>query len=77
MNILAFAPFVPTLGGSVLLAWLLTLVIIVGTVVCIVWLVTKIIGRPQMPSWAASIIWIVVAIGLIVFLFNALGIHLP
>lgn len=64
-------------GGSVLLGWLLTLLIIAIIVYFVVWIVTKFAGPPTIPEGARWIIWIVVAIALLVFVFAALGIRLP
>jgi len=74
--LLVLQPIV-NVGGSAVLAWLLTLVIIAVTVWFVVWLVTKFAGPPTLPEGARWVIWILVAIGLLVFLFAALGIHLP
>lgn len=74
--ILAMAPLVPV-GGSVVLSWLLTLAIIAGIVIFIVWLVTKFAGPPVIPEPFRWIIWVVIAIALVIFIFAALGIHLP
>lgn len=64
-------------GGSVLLGWLITLVLIAVVVWFVVFLVTKFAGPPTLPEGARWIIWLVVAIALLVFIFAALGIHLP
>jgi len=77
MNTLfALGPIV-TVGGSLVLSWLLTLAIIAGIVIFVVWLVTKFAGPPVIPEPLRWILWVVVAIGLLIFLFSALGIHLP
>lgn len=70
------APFF-TPGGSLILGWLITLAVIVITVIFIVWLVTKFAGPPNIPEPFRWIIWLVAAIALLVFIFAALGIHLP
>lgn len=64
-------------GGSVLLGWLLTLVIIAAIVWFVVFIVTKFAGPPTIPEGARWIIWIIVAIALIIFIFAALGIGIP
>lgn len=64
-------------GGSVILGWLLTLVLIAGIVIFVVWLVTKFAGPPVIPEPMRWIIWVLVAIALIVFIFAALGIGIP
>ncbi len=74
--LLALAPLV-TVGGSLVLSWLLTMVIIAGIVIFIVWLVTKFAGPPSIPEPFRWIIWVLVAIALLIFIFAALGVHLP
>lgn len=77
MNTLAvLAPIVPV-GGSSILSWLITLAIIAGIVIFIVWLVSKFAGPPSIPEPFRWIIWVVVAVALLLFIFAALGIHLP
>lgn len=74
--LLAIAPlFTP--GGSVLLGWLLTLALIAGIVLFVVWLTTRFAGPPTLPEWAKVVIWIIVAIALLLFIFGALGIKIP
>ncbi len=73
---LALAPIV-SVGGSAILGWLLTLVIIAAIVYFVVWLVTKFAGPPSIPEPMRWIIWVIVAIALLVFIFAALGIRLP
>ncbi len=73
---IALAPFV-IVGGSALLSWLLTLVIIAAVICFVVWLVTKFAGPPSIPEPARWIIWVIVAIALLIFLFASLGIRLP
>ncbi len=75
-TIAVLAPIV-NVGGSSVLSWLLTVLIIVATVLIIIWLVTKVIGPPNIPEQFRWIMWIVVAIGLLIFLFSAFGVHLP
>lgn len=70
------APIV-NVGGSAILGWLLTLAIISAIVWFVVWLVTKFAGPPSIPEPFRWVIWIVVAIALLLFIFAALGIHLP
>jgi len=74
--LLALAPIV-NVGGSAILGWLLTLAIIAVIVIFIVWLVTKFAGPPSIPEPFRWVIWLVVAIALLIFIFAALGIHLP
>lgn len=78
MNSIFFAlqPLFNT-GGSAVLSWLLTLVIIAAIIYFIVWMVTKIAGPVSIPEPFRWIIWVVVVIALIIFLFAALGIRLP
>lgn len=77
MNLLlALAPIV-NVGGSAILGWVLTLAIIAAIVYFVVWLVTKFAGPPIIPEPMRWIIWIVVAVALLIFIFAALGIHLP
>lgn len=71
-----FAPLV-TPGGSVILGWLLTLLLIAVIVYFVVWLVTRFAGPPAIPEPMRWIIWVVVAVALLIFIFAALGIHLP
>ena len=78
MNIpllLAIGPVV-SVGGSAVLSWLLTLAIIAGIIIFVVWIVTKFAGPPSIPEPFRWIIWLVVAIALLLFLFAALGIKL-
>lgn len=79
MNALLLAAFQPffQVGGSVVLSWLLTFVLIAAIVMFVVWLVTKFAGPPSIPEPFRWIIWVVVAIGLLIFLFAALGIGIP
>lgn len=74
--LLALAPLV-NIGGSVLLSWLVSLVLIAAIVWFIVWVVTKFAGPPTLPEGARWIIWVIVAIALLVFIFAAFGIRLP
>lgn len=74
--LLAIAPIV-SIGGSVILGWLLTFLLIAAIVIFIVWLVTKFAGPPSIPEPFRWIIWVVVAIALVLFIFAALGVHLP
>lgn len=69
-------PFV-NVGGSSVLNWLVTMVIIAATVYFVVWLVTKFAGPPSIPEPARWVIWVLVAVALLIFLFAALGIQLP
>ncbi len=72
----ALAPLV-SVGGSAILGWLLTFVLIAAIVWLVVFLVTKFAGPPTLPEGARWIIWVVVAIALLIFIFAALGIKLP
>lgn len=76
ITLLALKPFVEV-GGSALLGWLVTLLIIAVIVSFVVWLVTKFAGPPSIPEPMRWIIWVIVAIALLIFLFAALGIALP
>lgn len=73
---LALAPLF-NVGGSLVLSWLLTLVLIAAFVYFIVWIVTKFAGPPSIPEPVRWIIWVVVAIALLIFVFAAFGIRLP
>lgn len=64
-------------GGSAILGWLLTLVLIAAIVIFVVWLVSKFAGPPSIPEPFRWIVWVVVAIALIIFIFAALGIGIP
>lgn len=64
-------------GGSIIIGWLLTLVIIAAIVYFVVWLVTKFAGPPSIPEPMRWIIWVLVAIALLIFIFAALGIGIP
>lgn len=86
MNLLFLKFLAPTLavlqplfrpGGSVILGWLLTLVLIAAIVIFVVWLVTKFAGPPSIPEPFRWVIWVLVAIALLVFIFAALGIGIP
>lgn len=76
MNILAIAPLI-NVGGSVLLSWAVTLLIIAVAVTFVVWLVSKFAGPPVVPEQFRWIIWAIVIIALIIFIFAALGIGIP
>ena len=76
LTLLALAP-IANVGGSAILGWLLTLLIIAVIVYFVVWLVTKFAGPPSIPEPFRWIIWVVVAVALLVFIFAALGIRLP
>lgn len=76
LTMLALAPIV-NVGGSQVLSWLLTLAIIAGIVIFVIWLVSKFAGPPSIPEPFRWILWLLVAIALLVFLFAALGIKLP
>lgn len=77
MNTLALIHPLFQPGGSVILGWVLTLVLIAVIVSFVVWLVTKFAGPPVIPEPFRWIIWVVVAIALIVFIFAALGVGIP
>lgn len=64
-------------GGSIILGWLLTMVLIAAIVIFVVWLVTKFAGPPSIPEPMRWIIWVLVAIALLVFIFAALGVGIP
>lgn len=76
MNILALAPLV-NIGDSVILSWLLTFVLIAAIVWFIVWVVTKFAGPPVIPEPVRWIVWTLVIIALLIFVFAALGLHIP
>lgn len=73
---IALGPLV-NVGGSTILSWMITLAIIAGLVIFVVWLVSKFAGPPSIPEPFRWIIWLVVAIALLIFVFAALGIRLP
>ncbi len=75
LALLAMAPIV-TVGGP-LTSWLISLAIIVGIVLLIIWLVTKFAGPPSIPEPFRWVIWLVVAIALLLFVFAAFGVRLP
>lgn len=76
-ELLALAPLV-TVGNSVLLSWVVSLVIIAAVVFVIAWATTKVAGSPDaLPGPVKSGIWIIVAIGVILFVFLALGVAIP
>lgn len=77
MNTLAVLAPIVSVGGSSILSWLITLAIIAGIVIFIVWLVSKFAGPPSIPEPFRWIIWVAVAVALLLFIFAALGIHLP
>ena len=72
----ALSPFV-NVGGSVILSWIVTLVLVAALIWFVVWIVTKFAGPPSIPEPVRWIIWVLVAVALLVFLFAALGIRLP
>lgn len=76
ISLSVLAPLV-TLGGSVILGWLLTLLLIAVLVYFVIWIVTKFAGPPTIPEPFRWIIWVVVAVALLVLIFAALGIRLP
>ncbi len=78
--IAAIAPFIDPsdVGGSKILAWVLTLALIAGGILFVIWAVTKLVGGPpSVPEPFRWIIWVLVAILLLVVLFAGMGIHLP
>lgn len=64
-------------GGSVLLSWAVSFLIIAAVVSFIVWLVTKFAGPPSIPEGARWIVWVIVGIALLIFIFMAFGIGIP
>lgn len=74
--ILALAPFF-TPGGSVILGWVLTFALVAFIFLFIVWLMTKLIGPPNIPEQFRWILWIITAIALMIFLFLAFGVRIP
>lgn len=77
MNLLLVLSPLISIGGSVILSWLLTFVLIAAVVWFIVWLVKQFAGPPVIPEGARWVIWIVVAILLLVFIFAAFGMRIP
>lgn len=76
MNLALLTPFF-NVGGSILLSWLLSLVIVACLVCFVVWLVTKFAGPPSIPEPFRWVIWVIVAILLLIFIFAAVGIRIP
>lgn len=77
MNLLAHLSPIVNIGGSLILSWLLTLVIVAVIVSFVVWLVSKFAGPPSIPEPFRWIIWVLVAIALLVLIFAALGVTIP
>lgn len=75
-TLLALAPLV-NVGGSLLLSWLVTLLLIAVVVWFIVWIVTKFAGPPNIPEPFRWIIWVIVGIALLIFVFAAFGMRIP
>jgi hypothetical protein len=75
-TLLVLAPLV-TPGGSVILGWLLTFVLVAAIIIGIIYLATRILGPPTFPEPVRWVLWTIIAIGLIVFLFAAFGLRLP
>ena len=76
LSLLAVGPLV-NVGGSVLLSWVVTLLLIAIIISFVVWIVTKFAGPPSIPEPFRWIIWVIVGLALLVFLFLALGIRIP
>lgn len=76
LPILALAPLV-SVGGSVLLSWLVTFLIIAAVVLFVVWLASKFLGPPNIPPPWTWILWCIIAIGLVLFIFSAFGVRIP
>lgn len=76
LTLLALQPLI-NVGGSVLLSWVATLVLIAVIVSFVVWIVTKFAGPPSIPEPFRWIVWLIVGITLLLFLFLALGIRVP
>lgn len=76
LALLALAPLV-NVGGSLLLSWLVTLLLIAVVVWFIVWIVTKFAGPPNIPEPFRWIIWVIVGIALLIFVFAAFGMRIP
>ena len=75
--LLAIAPFI-NIGGSILLSWILTAVIIAAVVWFVTYIVTQIAGpKPPIPEGARWIVWTVVVILLLLFVAAALGFRIP
>lgn len=77
LSLLAVLAPIVNIGGSAILGWLLTLLIIAVIVFFVIWLVKQFAGPPVIPEPMRWIIWVVVAVALLVFIFAALGIRLP
>lgn len=79
MNLILLSAIHPLFqpGGSVILGWLLTMLLIAAIVTFVVWLVTKFAGPPSIPEPFRWILWVLVAVALLVFIFAALGIGIP
>ena len=76
MNLLlAFAPIV--IVGGPLTSWLVSVAIVIGIVLLIVWLVSKVFGPPSIPEPFRWIAWLIVGIALLIFVFAAFGLRLP
>lgn len=64
-------------GGSILLGWLLTFALIAAVFLFVVRLFTKIIGPTNIPENFRWIAWLIILVGLLIFVFAALGIGIP
>lgn len=60
-----------------MLGWVLTFLLVAAVFLLIVWLMTKIIGPPNIPEQFRWILWVVVAVGLLIFVFLAFGVKIP
>lgn len=76
LTFIALAPLIDV-GGSVLLSWVVTLVIIAGFVWFIVWCLTRFLGPPNIPEPIKWILWVIASIILFIFIFAAFGLKIP
>lgn len=77
LALLALAPFIQ-IGGSVLLSWLVSLILIAAIVWFITWCVRKVAGPPEELPRAVKIgIWIITAIVVVIFVCSALNLKIP
>lgn len=76
-TLLALAPFI-TIGDSILLSWLVSLILIAAIVWFITWCVRSVAGPPEeLPRGVKIGIWVIAAIIILVFVCAALGLRIP
>ncbi len=63
--------------GGPLTSWVVSLLMIALFVTAVVWIVSRFLGPPDVPSPARPWLWLIVGIALLIFVFAALGIALP